>query len=90
MSDGPRPWQAPAVPLRRGIPAGKTRVVRVDLFQHEDDLVGDFDSREEALAYADALNAERVDPMEDVYYVYDDQGTYIRGNEDVGGPGVRP
>lgn len=65
-------------------PAGKTRVVGIDLFSHEDYLVGDYDSPEQAFKIADDHNAERSGEMDDVYYVYDDEGTYVRGNEEIG------
>jgi len=63
---------------------GMTRVVGVDLFSHEDYLVGDYKSRAKAFSIADAHNRQRSGSMDDVYYVYDDQGKYIRGNEAVG------
>ena len=65
-------------------PAGKTRVVGVDLFDHGDYLVKDCDTREEAFKLADEHNKKRTGSMDDVYYVYDDRGKYIRGNEAVG------
>lgn len=65
-------------------PSGKTRVVGVDLFDHGDYLVGDYDSRDEAFEVADSHNRRRKGSMDDVYYVYDDAGRYIRGNEAVG------
>ena len=65
-------------------PKGKIRVVGVDLFAHEDYLVDDYDSRETAFQVADEHNKKRPGPMADVYYVYDDKGNYIRGNEAVG------
>jgi hypothetical protein len=65
-------------------PAGKFRVIVVDLFSHEDYLVDDYDSRDEAFTFADEHNMKRSGSMDDVYYVYDDRGTYIRGNEAVG------
>jgi hypothetical protein len=65
-------------------PIGKTRVVGADLFEHSDYLVGDYDNRNEAFRIADEHNTKRDEKMDDVYYVYDDQGTYIRGNEAVG------
>jgi len=65
-------------------PAGKFRVVGVDLFSHEDYLVGDYGSRAEAFKVADDHNTKRSGSMDDIYYVYDDQGTYVRGNEAVG------
>lgn len=64
-------------------PTGKTRVVGVDLFDHDDYLVGDYDSQDEAFKVADDHNTERSGSMDDVYYVYNDQGHYIRGNEEV-------
>lgn len=65
-------------------PMGKTRVVGVDLFDHEDYLVGDYDSPGEAFKVADNNNSERSGSMDDIYYVYNDKGEYIRGNEIVG------
>lgn len=65
-------------------PIGKTRVVGVDLFDHTDYLVDDYDSQDEAFEVADGHNTKRSGSMDDVYYVYDDQGHYIRGNETVG------
>ena len=65
-------------------PLGKFRVVGVDLFSHEDYLVGDYDSRAKAFKVADDNNTKRPGSMDDIYHVYDDQGTYIRGNEAVG------
>ena len=65
-------------------PPGKTRVIGVDLFSHEDYLKGDYDTPEEAFKVADEKNKKRTGSMDDVYYVYDDQGHYIRGNEAVG------
>ncbi|MDO8571904.1 MAG: hypothetical protein Q7R79_04460 [bacterium] len=76
--------------LHQNIPAGKTRVIFVDLFSHEDGIIKDCDTREEAFALADTHNKGRSGSMDDVYYVYDDQGNYIRGNEDVDGPGMSP
>jgi hypothetical protein len=65
-------------------PAGKFRVVGVDLLSHEDYLKGDYDSRAEAYKVADDHNTKQSGSMDDIYYVYDDQGTYIRGNGAVG------
>ena len=65
-------------------PPGKVRVIVVDLLSHEDYLVKDCDSREEAFKMADEYNLRRSGSMDDVYYVYDDRGIYIRGNEAVG------
>ncbi|MBI2439182.1 MAG: hypothetical protein HYV45_01090 [Candidatus Moranbacteria bacterium] len=62
-------------------PSGQTRVVGVDLFAKEDYLVGDFDSKDKAIKKADAHNKKRLGPMDDVYYVYNDRGQYIHGNE---------
>lgn len=63
---------------------GKTRVIGVDLFAHEDYLVGDYDTPEEAFSVADKHNEARSGSMDDVYYVYNDRGMYIRGNEAIG------
>ena len=65
-------------------PAGKFRVVGVDLFSHEDYVMEDYGSRAEAFKVADDHNTKRSGSMDDVYYVYDDRGAYIRGNEAVG------
>lgn len=65
-------------------PKGKTRIVGVDLFDHEDYLVGDYDTHEEAFIVADNYNKKREGSMDDVYYVYSDTGKYLRGNEAVG------
>jgi hypothetical protein len=64
-------------------PEGKIRVVGIDLFDHGDYLVGDYDKREEAFEVADGNNTKRTGSMDDIYYVYNDQGEYIRGNEAV-------
>ena len=65
--------------LRKGIPKGKTRVIGIDLFSHEDYIVKDCDTVEEAFKLADDTNKERKGAMDGVYYVYDDTGKYIRG-----------
>jgi hypothetical protein len=65
--------------LRRRVPPGKTRIIGVDLFAFEEYLVADCDTRAEAVVIADRKNATRSDPIEDVYYVYNDRGDYIRG-----------
>lgn len=72
------------MPVEQRAPQGKTRVIGIDLFDHDDYLVGDHDSRTEAFGIADDHNIKRSGPMDDVYYVYNDQGLYIRGNEAVG------
>lgn len=64
-------------------PEGKIRVVGVDLFDHGDYLVGDYDDQDEAFRVADEHNEKRTGSMDDVYYAYDGQETYVRGNEDV-------
>ena len=80
--------------LRSGIPTGKTRVIGVDLFSREDYLVKDCDTTEEAFNLADETNKKRTGSMDDVYYVYDDTGEYLRGEEAVkelpNGLGVSP
>lgn len=76
--------------VRKNIPQGKTRVVGADLFSHDDWIVDDYDSRDEAFKIADEHNKTRTDSMDDVYYVYDDTGKYLRGNEAVNGLGVSP
>lgn len=80
--------------LRSEIPKGKTRIIGVDLFAHEDWLVGDYDKREDAFEIADKKNSARKSSMDSVYYVYDDDGKYLRGDEAVsaatGSIGVKP
>lgn len=71
-------------------PKGEFRVVWVDLFSHEDGVKEDCSTREKALKIADDHNKKRGSSMDTVYYVYDDKGRYIRGNENVDGPGVSP
>ena len=56
----------------------------MDLFSHEDYLKGDYVSEAEAYKVADDHNTKRSGSMDDVYYVDDDQGAYLRGNEAVG------
>ena len=70
-------------------PEGKTRVVGVDLFDHEDYLVGDYDDQNEAFRVVDERNMKRTGSMDDIYYAYDDKGEYVRGNE-AGKQGVSP
>lgn len=70
--------------VEKKAPYGKTRVIVVDLFDHEDYLIKDCESQEEAFGLADEHNTKRSGSMDDVYYVYDDNGKYIRGNEAVG------
>ena len=64
-------------------PTGKTRVVGVDLFDRGDYLVGDYNSPKKAFKVADGHNIKRSGSMDNVYYVYDDKGNYIHGNEEV-------
>jgi hypothetical protein len=71
-------------------PEGKIRIVGVDLFSSEDYLVGDYDDQDQAFRVADEHNSERSGSMSDVYYGYNDQGRYVRGSENVKGPGVSP
>ena len=65
--------------LRQGVPPGKTRIIGVGLFAFEEYLVKDCDTRAEAFEIADRKNETRTGLIEDVYYVYNDRGDYIRG-----------
>jgi hypothetical protein len=65
-------------------PPGKFRLIGEDLFSHEDYFVRDYLSREKAFKAADNLNKKRPGAMDDVYYVFDDEGWRIRGHEAVG------
>jgi hypothetical protein len=65
--------------LIQDIPAGKTRIIGVDLFAFEEYLVKDCDTRAEAFEIADNKNSNRTGPLDNVYYVYNDNGRYIRG-----------
>ena len=76
--------------IRKNIPTGKTRVIGVDLFSHEDYVVKDCDTQEEAFKLADEKNKKRTGSMDDVLHVYDDQGNYLRGAEAVGELGISP
>ena len=70
-------------------PKGKTRVIGVDLFSHDDYLIGDYPTAKKAFNVADKRNKRRTGSMDGVYYVYDDNGTFLRGDE-VSGHGVSP
>jgi hypothetical protein len=65
-------------------PPGRYRIVGVDLFSHEDWVEGGYDFQAEAFSVADGNNTKRSGRLDDVYYVYDDLGAYITGNEAVG------
>ena len=69
-------------------PQGKTRVVGVDLFSHEDYVVGDYNTRQEAINVAEQNNQARTVSIADIYYVYDDSGLYVPSN--LGSTPVRP
>lgn len=69
--------------IRKNIPVGKYRVIGCDLFDNSDYIIRDCDTKEEAFRIADDHNRQRKVPMDDVYYVYDDKGNYLRGEEDV-------
>ncbi len=56
----------------RNAPTGKFRVVGVDTFDGGDWVAGDFDTREEAITYADKKGAVML-----VMHVYDDKGEHI-------------
>lgn len=68
--------------------SGKTRVVGVDVFSHEDYVVGDYDTPQEALDTAEQRNQMRAGAMCDIYYVYTDSGQYLSCN--LGSKGVSP
>jgi hypothetical protein len=51
----------------------------VDLFAFEEYFVKDCDTRFEAFEIADRKNESRKGPIDDLYYVYNDRGDYIRG-----------
>jgi len=67
--------------IRKNIPVGKFRVIGCDLFDHSDYVVKDCDDKDEAFNLADDHNRQRTGSMSDVYYVYDDKGDYLRGEE---------
>ena len=63
-------------------PKGMFRILCVDKFSNEHTIYGDYDSREKALGIAqvktqDAAKYSSDPSIATVYYVYDDQGTYI-------------
>jgi hypothetical protein len=66
---------------------GLFRIIRVDLQQHTDELIGDKEKRQ-AFSLSDEHNLRRTSSEDPVIYVFDDQGCYVRGNEDVDGPGA--
>ncbi len=61
-------------------PRGKVRVVGFDLLDRVYYLVGDFSSLKKAFKVLSKHNTQRGS-MDDVYYVYDNAGRYICGNE---------
>jgi hypothetical protein len=68
-------------PIRQNIPVGKFRVIGCDLFDRSDYIVKDCDTQDEAFKLADDNNRKRTGSMDDVYYVYNDKGYYLRGEE---------
>ena len=74
--------------LRSNIPLGKTRVIGVDLFDHGDYVVGDYDNKADALKIARGRNSKRKGSMDDIYYVYNDKGEYLHPS--LGQVGVSP
>ena len=71
------------MPTTLRAPKGKFRVVGIDLFDHNDYLVGDYKTRKRAFYVADQYNMKRSSSMDDIYYVYNDRGIFIRGNKEV-------
>lgn len=65
----------------KNIPAGKFRVIGIDLFDKTDYIIKDCDKQDEAFKLADEHNSMRTGSMDDVYYVYNDKGDYLRGEE---------
>ena len=64
----------------RKAPLGKFRVLTLDLWEHEDRLVKDCDTKEEAFEIARRYNIDR-DRDSPVYKIWDDQGECLLGNE---------
>ena len=62
-------------------PAGKTRVIGVDLFDHGDYLVGDYDTLDKAVEVVDKKNKARKGSIDDIYYAYDEHGKNVRANQ---------
>lgn len=67
--------------ITQNIPAGKFRVIGIDLFDKTDYLIKDCDTQDEAFERADVRNRQRTGSMDDVFYVYNDQGKFLRGEE---------
>lgn len=67
--------------IRQNIPVGKFRVIGCDPFDHSDYVVKDCDTQDEAFKLADEHNSKRTGSMDDVRYVYNDKGDYLRGEE---------
>ncbi len=63
----------------RKAPPGKFRVIMIDLWHHEDFLVKDCDTKNEALDIAWKHNVNR-DYESPVYKIWDDQGECLLGN----------
>lgn len=74
--------------LRRSVPKGKVRVNRCNFFTGKESLVKDCDTAEEAIILADEYNKNRTWDTDDSYYVYNDQGSYLRGPATRGISGV--
>jgi hypothetical protein len=64
------------------------RVVCWYPFDNGRHLVGDYDNSEEAYQVADQHNARRTNPTDDVMYLYDSSGQFLR--EPAGDVGVLP
>ena len=64
---------------RKQAPKGQFRVIGIDMFANEDYYVGDFNTKEEALAKLKDKNenAYRQGSLPDKYYTYNDKGEYI-------------
>lgn len=59
-------------------PKGKFRVVARDMLSHKYCFVGDYDSKPKACQIAEQGNNDRIRFVDDVYFVYDDEGRLIQ------------
>ncbi|MFA5031085.1 MAG: hypothetical protein WC495_05880 [Patescibacteria group bacterium] len=64
---------------KKKAPKGKYRVIGVDMFSHEDYLVGDYATRLKAIHVVDEKKkkAQSQGSLPDRYYAYNDKGEWI-------------
>lgn len=74
--------------IRSSVPKGKWRVIQVDMFDGDNSVIGNYDSKEKAI---DIANSERKRVLAkqlgsksliDRFYVYDEQGNFVHEGTD--------